>query len=169
LDDIYDIFERRPEGAMWVESFVGLHGIDGRLTHLHSQRSGKYFVYSVHDAKVIAEFPRDTNTGSPAAEAAPLHQVTPSLDELSGTNGNGANGSGATGTAQTETALLLSEENTKRFIRIGGKQTARLPNPQTSYRRNKSTVLPCKKPFTLLSRPTREPSPESSTCSGHPG
>ena len=97
MDDIYDIFERRPEGAMWVESFVGLHGIDGRLTHLHSQRSGKYFVYSVHDAKVIAEFPRDTNTGSPAAEAAPLHQVTPSLDELSGTNGNGANGSGANG------------------------------------------------------------------------
>ncbi len=91
MDAIYDIFERRPAGAMWAENFVGLHGITDRLNHLYSQRSGKYFVYNVHHAKLVGEFPRDTNTGLPAAAAAPVERAAPSHPgEVSGRINHGS-------------------------------------------------------------------------------
>jgi hypothetical protein len=106
MDAIYDIFERRPAGAMWVESFVGLHGITDRLNHLYSQRSGKYFVYNVHHAKIVGEFPRDTNTGLPAAAPAPVERAAPSHPgEVSGTNGNGGD-SAATQRCKLRTDLV---------------------------------------------------------------
>jgi hypothetical protein len=58
---VYDLFERLPTGPMWVESFTGLHDLTAHLTRLNAQRPGEYFVYSVHESRIVAEFSRGAN------------------------------------------------------------------------------------------------------------
>jgi len=67
---IYDLFERLPSGPMWVESFTGLQDIAERLVHLNAKRPGEYFVYSVRESRIVAEFSSATNADLPAAPAA---------------------------------------------------------------------------------------------------
>jgi hypothetical protein len=78
---IYDLFERLPEGPMWVESFTTLQEITERLVHLNATRPREYFVYNVRESKIVAEFPNATVADLPASPAAAK------------TNGNSGEGS----------------------------------------------------------------------------
>jgi hypothetical protein len=95
--EIYDIFERRRTGELWVESFTGLPGLTERLMQLATKRPGEYFAYSVHGAKVVAEIPRATNTGLPADTSGHAQAAAHQSPAERGSNGNGTNRDGTTG------------------------------------------------------------------------
>lgn len=60
MEKAYDIFEKLPEGPMWVETVIGLYQSKQRLVNLHKDKSGAYFAYDSQEALIVAEFPRET-------------------------------------------------------------------------------------------------------------
>jgi hypothetical protein len=97
IAEIYDIFERRRCGEVWVESFTGLPGLTERLMQLEAKRPGEYFACSVHGAKVVAELSRAANARLPADTHGHGQVAAHQPPAERGSNGNGTNGDGRNG------------------------------------------------------------------------
>lgn len=52
---IYDVFERLPEGPLWMQAVEGMEEARQLVTFLHSKHNGSYFVYDAARAEVVAE------------------------------------------------------------------------------------------------------------------
>jgi hypothetical protein len=63
MDTAYEIFKKHPEGPIWIES-VTRNKIAERLDKLGETIPGECFVYAVHEARIVAEFPGEPNNRS---------------------------------------------------------------------------------------------------------
>jgi hypothetical protein len=50
-----EIFRDDPQGLVWIESVAGLMQATARLRTLNELNPARYFVYDVHEARVVAD------------------------------------------------------------------------------------------------------------------